>query len=30
MCGRYSLAGPDPSALRQRFPIGESVEVRRR
>lgn len=30
MCGRYSLAGPDPSALRARFPIGESVEVRRR
>ncbi|MEA2275670.1 MAG: hypothetical protein QOC78_630 [Solirubrobacteraceae bacterium] len=30
MCGRYSLAGPDPSALSQRFPIGESVEVRRR
>ena len=30
MCGRYSLAGPDPSALRARFPIGESVEVRQR
>ena len=30
MCGRYSLAGPDPSSLRDRFPIGESVEVRRR
>ena len=30
MCGRYSLAGPDPSALRERFPIGERVEVRRR
>ena len=30
MCGRYSLAGPDPSVLRERFPIGERVEVRRR
>ena len=30
MCGRYSLAAPDPSGLRSRFPIGESLEVRRR
>lgn len=30
MCGRYSLAGPNPADLRQRFPLGESVEVRRR
>lgn len=30
MCGRYSLAGPDPSTLRDRFPLGERVEVRRR
>ncbi len=30
MCGRYSLATPDPSDLRARFPIGESVEIRRR
>jgi putative SOS response-associated peptidase YedK len=30
VCGRYSLAAPDPSRLRARFPIGESVEVRRR
>jgi putative SOS response-associated peptidase YedK len=30
VCGRYSLATPDPSSLRDRFPIGESVEVRRR
>ncbi|MEA2269804.1 MAG: hypothetical protein QOD55_1484 [Solirubrobacteraceae bacterium] len=30
MCGRYSLATPDPSSLRSRFPIGERVEVRRR
>ncbi|HEX4009607.1 MAG TPA: SOS response-associated peptidase [Solirubrobacteraceae bacterium] len=30
MCGRYSLATPDPFDLRARFPIGESAEVRRR
>lgn len=30
MCGRYSLAGPNPADLRQRFPLGETVEVRRR
>jgi putative SOS response-associated peptidase YedK len=30
MCGRYTLAGPDPASLRASFPIGESVEVRRR
>ena len=30
MCGRYTLALPDPAAVRDRFPIGESVEVRRR
>jgi putative SOS response-associated peptidase YedK len=30
MCGRYTLAAPDPSAIRARFPIGESLEVRRR
>jgi putative SOS response-associated peptidase YedK len=30
MCGRYSLATPDPGALRARFPVGEAVEVRRR
>ena len=30
MCGRYTLATPDPAALRARFPIGERVEVRRR
>jgi putative SOS response-associated peptidase YedK len=30
MCGRYSLATPDLSDLRARFPIGESVEVKRR
>jgi putative SOS response-associated peptidase YedK len=30
VCGRYSLTGPDPSVLRERFPIGESVEIRQR
>ena len=30
MCGRYTLAGPDPSVLRERFAIGDSIEVRRR
>ena len=30
MCGRYSLATPDPGDLRARFGIGESVEIRTR
>jgi putative SOS response-associated peptidase YedK len=30
MCGRYSLAMPDPGSLRERFPIGESIEVKTR
>jgi putative SOS response-associated peptidase YedK len=30
MCGRYSLATPNPAEVRARFPIGESVQVRRR
>lgn len=30
MCGRYSLAGPDPAQLRARFPLGENVELRQR
>jgi putative SOS response-associated peptidase YedK len=30
MCGRYALATPDPAAVRARFPVGESVEIRRR
>src|ERR671934_69611 len=30
MCGRYTLAGPDPASLRERFPVGESVQVRNR
>jgi putative SOS response-associated peptidase YedK len=30
VCGRYTLAGPNPSQLRARYPIGERLEVRRR
>ena len=30
MCGRYTLAAPNPAAVRARFPIGESIPVRRR
>ena len=30
MCGRYTLATPDPSQLRVRWPVGERLEVRRR
>ncbi len=30
VCGRYSLAVPDPGRLRSRFALGESVEIRRR
>jgi len=30
MCGRYSLATPNPAQVRARFPIGEQVQVRRR
>jgi hypothetical protein len=30
VCGRYTLAGPDPSVLRGRFPLGDSVEIDRR
>jgi putative SOS response-associated peptidase YedK len=30
MCGRYTLAGPNPGELRARFPVGESVEIRQR
>lgn len=30
MCGRYTLATPDPSQLRARWPLGERIEVRRR
>jgi putative SOS response-associated peptidase YedK len=27
MCGRYSLAAPNPAQLRSRFPIGESIAI---
>jgi putative SOS response-associated peptidase YedK len=30
VCGRYTLATPDPAEIRARFPIGEAVDVRRR
>jgi putative SOS response-associated peptidase YedK len=30
VCGRYTLATPDPRAIRGRFPVGESVEIRQR
>lgn len=30
MCGRYTLAAPDPAQVRARFPVGESVEIRQR
>lgn len=30
MCGRYSLAGPDPAQLRDRFPLGERIAIERR
>ncbi|HEX4363822.1 MAG TPA: SOS response-associated peptidase [Solirubrobacteraceae bacterium] len=30
MCGRYTLASPNPGQLRTRFPLGESLEIRRR
>ena len=30
MCGRYTLAVPDPAAVRARFGIAEAVEVRQR
>jgi putative SOS response-associated peptidase YedK len=30
MCGRYTLAGTDPSQLRARWPLGERLEVRQR
>jgi putative SOS response-associated peptidase YedK len=30
VCGRYTLATPNPAEVRGRFPIGESVEVRTR
>ena len=30
MCGRYTLATPDPADIRGRFPVGESIEIRQR
>ncbi len=30
MCGRYTLATPNPADVRARFPIGEAIEIRRR
>lgn len=30
MCGRYSLATPNPAEVRAAYPIGDEVEVRRR
>jgi len=30
MCGRYTLATPDLGALRERFPLRESLDVQRR
>jgi putative SOS response-associated peptidase YedK len=30
VCGRYTLATPNPAEVRGRFPIGETVDVRRR
>ncbi|MGO9751024.1 MAG: SOS response-associated peptidase [Solirubrobacteraceae bacterium] len=30
MCGRYTLATPDPGQLRARFPVGDSAAIRRR
>jgi putative SOS response-associated peptidase YedK len=30
MCGRFTLAMPDPAQIRARFPIGDRLEVRRR
>ena len=30
MCGRYTLASPDPRRDQGPFPIGESIEVRQR
>jgi putative SOS response-associated peptidase YedK len=30
MCGRYSLAGPNPAQVRSAYPVGEELEVRQR
>lgn len=30
MCGRYSLTGPNPAVLRERFALGDEIPVRQR
>jgi putative SOS response-associated peptidase YedK len=30
VCGRYTLATPNPAEVRGRFPVGESIEIRQR
>jgi putative SOS response-associated peptidase YedK len=30
VCGRYTLAAPNPAQIRERFPIGDTVAIRRR
>jgi putative SOS response-associated peptidase YedK len=30
MCGRYTLAAPNPAEVRARFPVGEAIEIRTR
>ncbi len=30
MCGRYTLATPNPAAVRERFAVGDSIEIARR
>jgi putative SOS response-associated peptidase YedK len=30
VCGRYTLATPDHQAIRARFPVGESIEIKQR
>jgi putative SOS response-associated peptidase YedK len=30
VCGRYSLAAPNPAQVRARFPVGETIEIRQR
>jgi putative SOS response-associated peptidase YedK len=30
VCGRYTLATPNPAAVRARFPVGESIEIEQR
>ncbi|MCW3016626.1 MAG: response-associated peptidase [Solirubrobacterales bacterium] len=30
MCGRYSMTGPNPARLRERFQLGDDIPIRRR